>query len=364
MICLSQLIFSTADSGSLFIERGSMPSSIIITYPSALQFWLDGSTPGSDDSYSFNSRRLADFPKDREKSVSKEIVHELAFCLGLSLPISLMVSEKTNRNSTIAYRKFIQPKNLPQKSFVKLNTNLYPALDQYEILIASPEYCFLCAAKDYPLCQLVEIGTNLCAIYVKDSSSSFYQRQRKPLVSQSALEKYVIAAEQMPLHRKSMIASKYVADNSRSPIESKLATICCLPRQYGGYGLKKPKLNYDVLHSNTGKKLLNRNSSNCDLVWPKERIILEYDSDIAHGNADQYAYDKIKYRSLTISDYKAIPIVRKDLKSLDNLDNLFLSIRVDLGMRKELARFNKYRFQRESVYKDLFRSQEKNNQES
>ncbi len=333
--------------------KESMSEIIVITYPTALKFWLDG-THQSSDQYSYTHREYADIPEDFASPLSKEIVQELSFCLGLELPISFLVSMDTNRKKSSLSHKFARPQNLPSKSFIKIDSQIFPALDKYEIFMASPEYCFLRAVKDFSLCQLVEIGTNLCAMYVKDMECSALQHPRQPLTTQNLLNKYIADAYNMPHHRAAMSAVKFVVDNSRSPMESKLVTICCLPRRHGGYGIKPPKLNYDIAHSSESTEIFGRNSSNCDLVWPKERVVLEYDSDMFHANPEQFAYDKIKYRALTISDYKVFPIVKKDLQSLDQLDRLFLSIRSKLGMRNQLSEFTRFRFHRESVYKDLF----------
>ncbi|MCQ2511829.1 MAG: hypothetical protein MJ092_00330 [Lachnospiraceae bacterium] len=332
-----------------------MSEIIVITYPSALDFWLDGTYQFSDQ-YPYAYRKLADIPNDFASPISKEIVQELSFCLGLNSPISFLVSSERNRKKSALYQKISRPKHLPPKSFIKIDSRIIPALDKYEIFMASPEYCFLCAVKDHSLGQLVEIGTNLCAMYVKDLECSALQHPRQPLITQNLLSKYVAAACNMPYHRKAMVAVKYVVDNSRSPMESKLATICCLPRKNGGYGIKPPKLNYDIAHSIDSKGIFERNSSNCDFVWPKERIVLEYDSDMFHANPEQFAYDKIKYRALTISDYKVFPIVKKDIQSLDQLDHFFLLVRSKLGMRNQLSEFKHFRYQREIVYNDLFRS--------
>ncbi len=336
-----------------------MKEIIVITYPTALELWLDGTNWENIEKYSYQNRNLRGLPEYFAVPDLNKIAKEISLNMNMTQPISFMVPLNQNRRNGANYKKYVRPRNFSTDSFIKMDTRLYPNLSQYEVLIASPEYCFLCAAKDYSFCQLVEIGINLCAMYVKDQDSSFGQRQREPVLTSKLLTEYISNTNNMKYHKKALQAAKFVQDNSRSPIESKLATISCLPKYQGGYGMKLPKLNYDIYHSNAGKKLLNRESSNCDLVWPKEKIVLEYDSDLAHGNIEQFAYDKMKYRSLTISDYKVFPIVSKDLLSLDRLDELFMSIKKQLNGKSERATLKKYRMKRESVYKELFRT--KNN---
>ena len=116
-----------------------------------------------------------------------------------------------------------------------------------------------------------------------------------------------------------------------------------------------PELNYDVSHNNEARMFLKKDKSNCDIVWPKQKVILEYDSDAAHGNAEQYSYDKKKYRALQMSGYKVFPVVKQDLMSLDRLDDLFFSVRRELGMRNDYEYFKKYQTQREETFKELFK---------
>ncbi|MCQ2512693.1 MAG: hypothetical protein MJ092_04820 [Lachnospiraceae bacterium] len=331
-----------------------MTEIIVITYPTALELWLDGASWENTENYSYQNRELQGLPELFAVPDFNEIAKEISLNMNVTPPVSFMVPSNQSRRNGRNYKKYVRPKHFPADSFIKMDTRLYPGLSRYEVLIASPEYCFLYAAKDYSFCQLVEIGINLCAMYVKDQDSSFGQRQREPILTSKMLTEYITNTNNMKHHKKALMAAKLVQDNSRSPIESKLATVSCLPKYQGGYGLKPPKLNYDIYHSNAGKMLLNRESSNCDLVWPKEKIVVEYDSNLAHGNAEQFAYDKMKYRSLTISDYKVFPIVSKDLLSLDRLDEVFIAVKKQLNGKSERAALKKYRMKREEVYKELF----------
>ncbi|MCQ2512734.1 MAG: hypothetical protein MJ092_05025 [Lachnospiraceae bacterium] len=227
-------------------------------------------------------------------------------------------------------------------------------MDGYDIYMASPEYCFLCASRDYEREKLVEIGCNLCAIYVKDSNEAYLQRKRHPLTFRDALSKFLKETSQIKGRKKALAASRYVIDGSGSPMESKLATIACLPKSLGGYGLRRPKLNYEVVHNDEGRAFLKRESSSCDMVWIKEKIILEYDSDLSHFDRNQFVYDKKKYRALQMSGYQVYPIIRDDLRSLTKLDSLFFTLRKCLKMKKEEEKLNQYVEMRRKVYQNLF----------
>lgn len=333
-----------------------MSEIIAVTYPTALEFWLDVTDRESTDKYAFQNRKLADLPYWFKMPDLKFAARELSLDLGFSFPISFTVPHRGGRVKRATYKKYARSEILPNASFVEMDTRLYPKLSGYKVLIASPEYCFLCAAKEYSFCELVEIGFNLCAIYVKDQNSSFGQSDRIPLITSQQLKSYILSAKGMNNYQKALRAANFVQDNSRSPMESKLGTIICIPKSKGGYGMTPPLMNHDIYHSSTGKKLLNREKSNCDMVWVKEKVILEYDSDLAHGNIKQFSYDKVKYRSLVLSDYKVFPIVRQDLLSLDRMDELFMEVKKQLKGKTEKTALQKYRLEREDVYQKLFKA--------
>lgn len=331
-----------------------MQHTFAITYPSALEFWLDG-TNIDTERYIVGSRKLGNIPDAFVPPDLKTSAEELVLDLGLKRPVSFLSLANRNRNPHTNYKNYTKPKNLPKNSFIQMDTGLYPKLDRFNVFVASPEYCFWRAAMDYSLAQLVEIGNNLCAIYVCDKNCSFGQRKRTALVNKKTILDYVTKAKGAYGAKKAMVAAKYVLDNSYSPMESKLATIANLSKYCGGYGVPDPVLNYDIFYKDGARRFLKADKSCCDMVWPKQKIILEYDSDAAHGNAEQYAYDKKKYRALQMSGYKVFPIIKQDLRSLDFLDDLFFSIRKELGMRSDFDYFKKYLPQRRSVFVDLFR---------
>ncbi len=331
-----------------------MSQLLVITYPTALEFWLNG-TNIDTDKYVLEKRKLENIPEIIKAPDLKMAAKELTLNLGLSAPVSFMTSREKHRDNYKIFRNYIRPKYLPPNSFIQLDTSLIPKLDQSLVFVATPEYCFLRATKDYSFAQCVEIGNNLCAIYVYDEDSSFCQRTRLAPVTKNAILKYLSNEKYTPYVNKAFRIAKCISDNSYSPIESKLSAIARIPKHSGGYGTPEGSLNYDIWHNREASEFLKADKSNCDIVWPKQKVIIEYDSDAVHGNAEQYAYDKKKYRALQMSGYKVFPVVKDDLKDLDSLDNLFFSVRKELGMRKDYDYFKKYLPQRREVFADLFK---------
>jgi hypothetical protein len=125
--------------------------STIIVYPSAAEYWLSNQSIGS----------VKEFSK----------------------PIHIMVPDANSRRFLKDYVYHVQPKNLPEGSFIDLD----PLLS-----ICSPELCFLEAALAIKsLHKLVCFANDLCAMYVKDESKLYQQRQRKAVTSTSAIRRFL-----------------------------------------------------------------------------------------------------------------------------------------------------------------------------
>ena len=75
-------------------------------------------------------------------------------------------------------------------------------------------------------------------------------------------------------------------DGSASPMETAVALILTLPLDFGGYGLEKPLLNHAIDVSGWRDVPLGVDAITPDLLWPDQRIVLEYDSAEFHPRDD------------------------------------------------------------------------------
>ena len=308
----------------------------IITYPSALEFWL--SETGLP--YYFHFDKYSSNVKNKEilqsESSRKEIL-DLIDRLSFSSPVHIAVSGHTRRNSTerIIFHKL--PDYLPENSFYKITDNLY---------IASPELCFVQAAMELSVPELVLLANELCAIYIKDELEEFGQRKREPVTTTYSISSYIKKAGQIRGLQKARTAIQYALDRSNSPMESRLAVLATLPLARGGYGLIKPELNAEIILKKNAADYLGRTSCFCDMVWMKQRIILEYDSNLTHLEIQQHFIDKKRATALNMSGYKVISITAEQIRNFRNIESLFLHLRDVLNMRTHKDRLDAYYEQR------------------
>ena len=304
----------------------------IITYPSALEYWL--SETGIP--YYFHFDRYSSGINNKEvlysTSSRKEIVRSIGW-LSFSSPVHVAVSSPIKRTSlqNVIFHKL--PNQLPEHSFCKITNELY---------IASPEYCFLQAAVSLSIPELILLANELCGIYIKDDLAEYGQRSRDPVTTTDLIRKYLYKAKNRRGLRKARAAIQFALDRSNSPMESRLAVLAALPLSRGGYGLIKPELNLEVKLPKDAAEYMKCSSLFCDMVWKKQKVILEYDSLLAHLSVQQHFRDKKRATALTLAGYKVINVTAEQLRNFGSVEQLFLDLRSILNMRTYKNRTDAY----------------------
>ena len=302
---------------------------IIVTYPSALEYWLlEKGIPRPFDygffkesgntsavlSGRFNRNELLQAPEQ----------------LNFNLPLHIAVPENTMRNGNENLKIHILPKRLPEDCFIAVAKGVY---------VCSPELCFLFAARELDVPELILLGNELCAIYKRDQYADYGQSRREPLMTRDSVTAFLQQMRGVSGKKKADIAARYILDRANSPMESRLAVIAALPVYLGGYGIRNTKLNYEVFLSKQGEDFLGRKSCCCDMVWIEEKVVLEYDSNLTHLQIGQHFLDKKRSTALTLSGFKVISLTAEQVGQFRTIENTFLSLRSALGMKNHSSRF-------------------------
>ena len=309
--------------------------SVRIVYPSASEYWLEekGVPHGVNV-----------FPEDTAIPPGRKGVRQQVNELSFDKPVHIAVPKKMNRVKSDEIIYHVMSKRVSPESFQKVAEGVF---------ISSPELCFLQAAAELPIHQLVQLANNLCAIYILDPYEDYGQRRREQVTSVNDIRKFLEGIHRFMNVQNAKVAIRYALDHSNSPMESNLATIALLPWRYGGYNLKAPKLNLDVNLSETGAEHLGRDTVCCDMVWTDEKVVLEYDSNLAHLSPDQHAKDKKRITALSLSGYQVISVTANEVRSFRAVEELFLRVRRALGMKTNPERVETNFEQRYDVVHDI-----------
>ena len=306
-----------------------------IVYPTSLEYWLqDKGLPYRSPLYYMNPD---DFPN--RKGISS-IVDYLNFTRPVHIGIPKEICNRPTKEIIYHYL----PTLLPSGSFT-------PVCDLLNI--SSPEYTFLQAALNLPIHKLVRLANDLCAMYLIDSDSDTFQRNRDPVTSVESIKCFLDRAKGLKGVQLARQAITYALDNSNSPKESQLATLARLRGVHGGYGTSGQILNLNVTLSKKGAEYYGRSTCCCDMVWPKEKIVLEYDSNLTHLTREQHAIDKSRATALTMSGYQVISVTADKVSSFHKIEDLFWGLRRMLGLKAGEAEREKHYEKRWKVVHEI-----------
>ncbi len=335
----------------LFSSCENIPPITPIVFPAALDYWLGktGNPPlnklPADNSKKF---RRVSLPRPYTLFINETTAMELNTGYGFQLPVSVVSLDDRKRHSGVTFKSPVLSTLLPPESFVKIDPSK-------NIFVACPELCLVQAAKHFPLHEIVEIACNLCAVYCLDESSKYNQSRRDAVTTVSDLNAYIKKAACLPGTNKARTAMQYATGNSNSPVESKLATMFRLPFFRGGYGFPEFGMNFKVQLSSRDYSRFNIQEIHTDFGWEEQKLVVEYDSNMTHLDAEQHFYDKNRSNIIACTKYNLLTLTSKDISSLTALDHAAKLIRSRLGERQCLPKYDKYAELRWTVYNSLFR---------
>ncbi|WP_251230247.1 endonuclease domain-containing protein [Adlercreutzia aquisgranensis] len=93
-------------------------------------------------------------------------------------------------------------------------------------------------------------------------------------------------------------------------METTLALLLCLPKQKGGMGLPKPEMNARITIPPNLRRLAKRGYVRADLLWRRQKVLVEYDSDWAHANTRSLNADAAKRNVLQRMGYTVITLTK------------------------------------------------------
>lgn len=155
-----------------------------------------------------------------------------------------------------------------------------------------------------------------------------------PLMSARSLAH---AAGQLPkisgTHR-AKVVSELMVDGSASPMETTLALLLSLPQDFGGFGLARPRLNQRIDVSDLRGCISDRDVVTPDLVWPDEKVALEYDSAEFHAGSGtaRPGEDAVRWNILTAIGYRVLRATPQTVRTPRDLELLARQVAHLLGI--------------------------------
>lgn len=230
----------------------------------------------------------------------------------LPRPIDILVAKDSERLYGQQIRNHVWMRKIPEWSFV--------AIGPY-VRLSTPEFTYLQMASILSVPRLAAYACEITGGYsLNQGARSFHARP--PLTDLSALGEYVSECAGVRGVRPARKALSYAVEGFRSPAETSLALLLTLPPRLGGYGLPPCHANYRIDLTESWERYLRTPYLLADLAWPAEKLVMEYDSDMIHGEPSVRDHDDDRKSALEAMGYTVITIRSQRLMDPTKLDNI------------------------------------------
>ena len=330
-----------------------MGKNLAITDASSMQAWDEGADAYARPTRLCNPSAFA--------ATSDELDAFTQLPQGCTLPVDILVGDAGNRVKSKEWYAHVRTGRLPAGSLLGIGQHRY---------LTTPAFFFLKTAARLSLVQAVLLGMELCGFYSTlmsvpywehcdrirgeqggvllsqpwppESWDMSYEHQkdlmdsgfvtRPPLVDSAGLAKYVQSALSDKSNSVARTALPFIADNSHSPMESRLYARYCLPRRYGGLNLTPVVLNQVFELSPEIAQAIGITHYSVDLFWPQGAIAIEYQGRHAHSGLSAEQKDRLKRNILQSEGVRIISIDRAQYSNEDMLDYYGMEIAKSMGI--------------------------------
>lgn len=226
----------------------------------------------------------------------------------LAQPAHVLVFDPDDRRQKLA-RCHVAPASATESPLYRVANGIF---------LPSPELALIQASRGKRIEEVAFLGSSLCSTFclAEDSSTLL---ARTPLTAPADIAKVSDGHRDVPGCAHVRSAVHWMLAKAASPRECALGLVLHLPPRFGGYGLPQPWLNEPVVLAQPGKKLADRSYYVADLLWQKQRVIVEYDSDAFHLTSASHHHDSVRRAALEDAGYRVISITRNHLARIDEM---------------------------------------------
>ena len=238
-------------------------------------------------------------------------------------PVDVLIFNEAERRRSKGVACHAWKTALPGNSFYRVRGEF----------VSSPEFVFLQMASELSIEQLVALGCELCGSYVLLPKNVSHHgdldgmpKRTAPLTNAAKIEEFLGCVGKANGKAKAKRALKYVVDGSRSPMETMVYMLLCLPVMLGGYGLPKPEMNATIRLDEDARAIARRSYCEGDLCWPDAQppLDIEYHGEVHVGAAQmksdvgrELGIEHMGWRVMTITSPQVFDESRFEVVAVD-----------------------------------------------
>lgn len=238
-------------------------------------------------------------------------------------PLQVLAPTASERCRLVGVQCRVLSAAVPRGSFVFIKQDRY---------LPVPELAFLLAARELALPQLVACAMALCGSYAFDPDGSVTYG-RYPVTTASRIGQYLAACKGVAGVDKARTVLRYVADGSASPMETESVIRLCLTPRCGGFHLAVPTLNSRLAVHRSHRGLAGKDFYVVDMLWPEQRVIVEYDGACGHSAERDRLKDATRRSVLGLMGYDFVTLTKGQMAPGRVFDETARAIAKRLGKR-------------------------------
>ncbi|RRF89631.1 MAG: DUF559 domain-containing protein [Coriobacteriaceae bacterium] len=239
----------------------------------------------------------------------------------LEQPVDLMVPSGDVRGRLRSVNEHVCSSRLPHSSVCRIGSDLY---------VTSPELTFVNLGRSMKTSTLSAYAMELCGGYAMTPWTQRGFELRAPLSTSEELGCFTRGCGGMHGCKRALEALRIAGEGSRSPAETLLYLLLCIPRSMFGYGLPKPLLNRRIDISRDAQMRLRTEYVVVDLLFEDERLVVEYDSRSFHNSPVKLDHDDDRREVLQDMGYEVVVVRAERLSNYRWFDDL---VRFTIGKR-------------------------------
>ena len=298
---------------------------LVLDGRTALEYWMSDAAVMGRDHIGVSSARLTDFDSLSCGNMSRRMDRLGARPGALEL---LVRNPDERRESDWVHSRAWGRHPLPHGSIVEVGDR---------VAVISPEICAIRLAAILRPLPYFRALCDLLGIYVRKSDDHFNLQERNPITSIEDIRTCLDQVGSIPGSKLARRALAWIVEGSASPRETTMDVALAMPTRLGGHGLGDFKANWPIELTASASGLTKRSYLVGDIVWEKEKLVVEYNSSKHHDKLEQKEMDLEKITALQHMGYTVIPVSTRQFSDFDVFKNVVVTIRQHLGRRDRYA---------------------------
>lgn len=238
-------------------------------------------------------------------------------------PLHVLVNGDRARRKDDRAVYHVMPKAVPLTSFIKVGPGVF---------CCGPELMLSQCASLLDRASLALAVMEFCGAYKTDPEFATIL-PAQPATSVGRISGFAHRYSQVRGCNQLSKTCAYTADGAASPMESALFLLLVFPVQWGGFGLPRPQLNYRIDIPYSLQRISGKTCFYGDLVWPSNKLIVEYDSDQFHVGHERISQDAVRRNILSSLGYTVITATSDQVYSSSKTEELARQVGKGVGKR-------------------------------